>query len=105
MSETKATPPPWATDGRMIVQEVEGRSFWSGQPYIADCHVSASIREPGSTAANAELIVRAVNCHAELVNALRLVVSSEYDRDEESRNFEEDTLQGFCAIINKAKAP
>lgn len=62
------TPTPWVTDGRMIIQEVEGRSFWPGQPYIADCLVSQCARPAGSTAANAQFIVRAVNSHTELLS-------------------------------------
>lgn len=67
----KHTPTPWATDGRMIVQDAEGRKFFSGQPYIADCLVSAHYREDGSTGANARFIVRAVNSHEALLAALK----------------------------------
>ena len=52
-----------ATDGRFIVEEIEGRSFWPGQPFIADCGISASHRLPEATKAYAEELVRRWNAH------------------------------------------
>ena len=50
-----------ATDGRFIVEEVEGRSFWKGQPFIADCGISASHRPAGITKLYAETLVARYN--------------------------------------------
>ena len=60
-----------ATDGHMIVEEVEGRSFWPGQPYIADCLVSEAYRSKDMTGAHATALVARYNSHAALVVALR----------------------------------
>lgn len=48
---------------------------------------------------NAPLIAAA----PELLAALKLVVNSEYDRDDESRNFEQSTLDEFESVIAKAE--
>ena len=73
--DTKHTPLPWTTDGRTLVQEVDGTSYWSGQPYIADCLISQSMREPGNTKANADFICRAVNNHYELLEACKVALA------------------------------
>ena len=74
--DTKHTPLPWTTDGRTLVQEVDGKSYWSGQPYIADCLISQSMREPGNTKANADFICRAVNNHYELLEACKAALQA-----------------------------
>lgn len=45
---------------------------------------------------NAELLKRA----PELLEALRTVVSMEYDRDDESRNFDNERLEAWQALID-----
>lgn len=54
-----ATPGPWTTDGRFIVQNLDGRSFMPGQPFIADCQISEYFRNQENTGANARLIAAA----------------------------------------------
>lgn len=54
MKITTFTSGPWTTDGRFIVQNLDGRSFAPGQPFIADCLISEFWRR--NTAANAQLI-------------------------------------------------
>lgn len=71
---TNHTPTPWATDGRWIVQDMDGRSFWPGQSFIADCVPSESAPNRGTenTKANAELIVLAVNSRVRMFEALEM---------------------------------
>ena len=56
--------------------------------------------------ANSELIAfepkRLVDVALKLLAALRTVVDLESDRDEESRNFEEERLQYFASLIAQA---
>lgn len=40
---------------------------------------------------------------AELLQALRTVVEMEYDRDPESRNFDDERLEHFASLIAKAE--
>ena len=57
--------------------------------------------------ANSELIAfepkRLVDVALQLLAALRTVVEMEYDRDEESRNFDEERLQYFTSLIAQAE--
>src|SRR5271170_7909482 len=46
--------------------------------------------------------LRVMHAGQELLDSLRTVVESEYDRDEESRNFDDERLDYFSALIAKA---
>ncbi len=54
----------------MIVEEVDGKSFWSGQSFLADCAVSSSYRPPGSVELVARELVNRYNSRADLLAAL-----------------------------------
>ena len=84
MSGTKPTPGPWRAchdgdcpcgfiwsgDGNIHVATVHDEHALGQDWYGADCAVKADTRK-----ANARLIVRAVNCHADLVAALKEVLA------------------------------
>ena len=57
--------------------------------------------------ANSELIAfepkRLVDVAIQLLAAIRTVVEMEYDRNEESRNFDEERLQYFTTLIAQAE--
>jgi hypothetical protein len=92
------TPGPWATDGRWIVQEVEGKSFWSGQPFIADCLPSQSIRGNDNTQANAKLIAAA----PELLCMLQRMLDEAAMSDVAQSHFSALTLEQARNAIAKA---
>jgi hypothetical protein len=56
---------------------------------------------------NSELIdfepQRHLKVAPDLITALRTVIAMEYDRDEESRNFDEDRLRYFSSLIAKVE--
>jgi hypothetical protein len=74
---SKHTPIPWAVSQygagqRIMCPALPG--FNGGSRRVADCTLSAHLMNtpsPEEAAANAALIVRAVNCHDELVAALK----------------------------------
>jgi hypothetical protein len=59
------------TDGRFIVEEVDGRAFWPGQPFLADCGISASYRPAEHTAIYARRLAERYNAHWPIVRAAR----------------------------------
>ena len=67
----------WSGDGNIHVATVHDEHALGQDWYGADCAVKADTRK-----ANARLIVRAVNCHADLVAALEALVADvlEYER-------------------------
>jgi hypothetical protein len=75
VTPTKPLKQPWRREGRYIYSP--GRSF-------PICEVSTyGVRQTGVDAANAELIVRAVNAHDALVEALsELMLRAELAREE-----------------------
>lgn len=101
MTHSKHTPGPWHLGkngddcaknhaicaGSSVIAKVYGRGYpvcsgWSEQ-----------------SQADANVIVVA----PELLAALKTVVEMEYDRDEESRNFDKERLQYFASLIAKAE--
>ena len=75
MDTSKATPRPWtATDGSERAQP-PGHVWGANGRLIAGCMGYSTNTEPdcgtGENVANAILIVRAVNAHAEMLNLLR----------------------------------
>lgn len=69
MSEPKHSPLPW---GIQQYRSCEGFSIWTKDRCIAErWYPTLTDEEAITVRANAELIVRAVNCHEELVAALR----------------------------------
>lgn len=80
-----------ATDGRMIVEEVEGRCFWPGQSFLADCGISASYRPAEHTAIYARRLTQRYNAHAPLVESLRGLV-------EIVREYRERVIKGEITV-------
>ncbi len=70
MTENQHTPTPWHVDNSGIV--VGSRAPNGSTDLIADLHTSAM---PAEARANAALIVRAVNNHQALVEALTKLIS------------------------------
>lgn len=62
-TEVQHTPTPWKV--------VEGIEIWKDKTHIADCL-------DGDTNDNAAFIVRAVNAHEELVEAIQWALAGEY---------------------------
>lgn len=108
MKTAKHTPGPWATDGRFIVQEVEGRSFWPGQPFIADCAISGSYKPDGTTAANARLIAAAPDLLEACKRALPWVCKMIADGGHKNSVAPNDcigAMEQLGAAIDKATIP
>ena len=103
MSGTKPTPGPW-----------ELRGFKIYVPGTEKCIAEARIawKSSAETAANARLIVRAVNCHADLVAALEALVADvlEYERinnlaPNPGRRDCWQSVTNARAILSRARAP
>lgn len=86
MSQDQATPRPWKLEGdKMSVSNINNEG-------VCDCYfgVPANTYVEGKYEANARLIVKAVNCHDELVEALEIALgyaeiqNSEYDGQDKS---------------------
>lgn len=96
------TPTPWAADeaesgGSRILSTVNGANI-AFTDYLND----ASLKEPREDFANAQLIVRAVNAHDELVNALGLLVAF-VDSDDEEGPAIGEVIEQARAALAKAK--
>lgn len=81
--ETQATPRPWRTDAEFDHENILGPD----EAMVADCAIFLNRkfgkRTPEINRANAELIVRAVNAHDALVEALEDLLS---DCDRQMQN-------------------
>jgi hypothetical protein len=99
----KSAPGPWEDNGSgLIYGQVSGDD--DEAPFVADvCNDGSSGEYTEQEQANARHIVKCVNLHDELVGALRTVVEMELDRDEESRNFDEERLEYFSSLITQAE--
>ena len=76
MTTHTPTPTPWRVAKKRpltICEDVKGSAF-----VIAECATAISTISPTQAAANASLIVRAVNHHAALVEALERLIA-DYD--------------------------
>jgi hypothetical protein len=99
--KTQHTPGPWhlgtngdgcaknhaICTGSVVIAKVYGRGYPAGKGWSEQSQ------------ADAHLIVTAPL----LLAALRIVVHAEYDRDEESRNFDEERLHSFASLIAQAE--
>lgn len=68
MSKAQHTPTPWKVfieDYSVVIMSKEG-------DHVCDCN--SSYEEDGENKANAELIVKAVNCHDELLAAFKEIL-------------------------------
>ena len=108
MSETKHTPGPWIVDplepSKAVVSNEVG-------DFIADCNPGFEEDVPDECKANTAMIVRAVNCHAELLEAVETALEmadgvadaeqadGRFDAAESVREYE----KFLRAIIAKAK--
>ncbi len=95
------TPGPWEAIEHIAINNVKGYRVFAGDDEITVCRNAAGglgsvVQLPAE--ANARLIAAA----PDLLEALEIVVSMEYDRDEESRNFEDERLEYFQQLITKA---
>jgi hypothetical protein len=94
------TPTPWKVvktpkqEGGNITQ------IYGGDGFEVVTRVRSAER---STAKNAAFIVKAVNSHEELLEALKEIVQIELDQDPESRNVQDEALAQYQSIIAKAE--
>ena len=74
MNETKTTPLPWINTGKPSAPDFENINIWGdgGRVLVAKVRYNGDSEE---VEANAELIVRAVNHHAALVEALEFLLA------------------------------
>ena len=107
MSATKPTPGPWVLAGRYIQgPEQDIGDGDGGRLNIATCAVDWSRNGNPEQQANAALIVRAVNCHADLVAALQKLVSYNEDiRDGKINYRPQDHIDVARAALAKALEP
>lgn len=102
-SKPKYTPGDWSSTADEVTiisrngdeQYLIGVAHWGGHSCPIDCQVIS--REEAE--ANSTLMATAPR----LLAALRTVVEMEYDRDQESRNFEDERLEQFAALIAEAE--
>ena len=90
MSGTKPTPGPWVLAGRYIQgpeQDIGDGDV--GRLNIATCAVDWSSNGDPEQQANARLIVRAVNCHADLVAALEAYEREREDMEDRAPTYPE----------------
>jgi hypothetical protein len=98
---SKATPRPWII---RVDENFLGSAFTEKVYSIYDQKVESFICDAGSvknetTLANAELIVKAVNMHDEMVEFLQMV-----DKEYASHNFTEKEKEKLKSILEKTKA-
>lgn len=92
---TKHTPTPWEVNPRhkLIVQVIDDEEY--GRT-IAECGYGSSL--DADHEANAAFIVKAVNCHDDLVSALQNLIDRDLIKDKDG-----DHMQEILDILNKAK--
>jgi hypothetical protein len=103
MSNTAHTPLPWIARRKHPTAINAGISILGPEDSLGCRKVIAEIDSLDSAEENAHYLVRCVNLHEKLATALRTVVSMEYDRDEESRNFDSERLGYFASLIAEAE--
>jgi hypothetical protein len=102
MTQSKHTPEPWFLQNGNEIHDKDTRFDESGARIGETPNLIAMV-DFFNTDANARHIVRCVNSHPALLQALRAVVAMEYDRDPESRNFDEERLEYFSLLIAQAE--
>jgi hypothetical protein len=95
MSTPKHTPLPWRADGPEVIG-LDGNGNYAG--HVATAWYSPGGPGPDEAVANAALIVRAVNAHADLLEALETLV------DEQNGPPLYRHAAGWEAAMNKARA-
>jgi len=92
---TKHTPLPWETTHDL--NDTFNTQIWNSgtETLIADCDMLNG-QSAKTSQANAAFIVKAVNCHYELLEALKMV----RDADEDCKK---DGLPRWCTDIARAK--
>ena len=74
MTQAKHTPTPWELEGNCHIKSIEG---WA----IADCDLDYSSLNLDQQEINASFIVKAVNSHEALVEALKRISNGEFTAD------------------------
>lgn len=97
---SKHTPTPW----KVVTGLYGTTSIWADGEEMAICPINydGARRPPEESTANAEFIVRAVNCHDELLAALEDILAS-YDAND-SRGIGE-AIEESRAAIKTATTP
>jgi hypothetical protein len=70
MNKIKPTPTPWMTEGRYVLNSVGGISI-ACTTQLKGKNESQDIHFEKIAKANAAFIVKAVNCHEELINVVK----------------------------------
>lgn len=109
MTKAQHTPGPWyvgiddePTSNVPAIEIDSGEEMtksWKSIAYVNSTLKGANFRITEIDRASAHLIA-AAPC---LLGALSDALATEYDRDEESRNFDEEKLEQWAAIIAKAQ--
>lgn len=95
-STAQATKRPWSIDGFDLASIIVKNPSENGWLKVVDCNGEFPINE---NLANAHLIVKAVNCHNELVEALKMAVC--YLNEEIQGVIDEDIKNQCLLVINK----
>jgi hypothetical protein len=91
---------PWRADGP---DDFGDYNILNDDDSLAIAAVVSNMRPAECVAANAAFIVRAVNCHAELVEALEAIVNSDMALREEDEGRTSPELERARAVIAKAR--